>query len=251
RFDQEGETKGRNQSLDNTVLRSGDVLLVQSPGEQLEKLKAGGDLLVLDGSVNLPKTSKAPLALTIMALVVILAAFGIMPITVGAVAGVLVMMLTRCLNWQDALQALSVQVVMIIVASLALGVALMRTGGAEWLAQVFLALSFGIPSWAILGLLMLAMAMLTNVVSNNAAAVIGTPIAISLAQQLMLPAEPFVLAVLFGANFSFATPMGYQTNLLVMNAGGYKFNDFVRVGVPLMLILWVVLTLTLTYVYQI
>src|SRR5690625_5878537 len=99
-----------------------------------------------------------------MALVVILAAFGIMPITVGAVAGVLVMMLTRCLNWQDALQALSVQVVMIIVASLALGVALMRTGGAEWLVQVLLALSFGIPLMALLRLLVLSNATLTNVV---------------------------------------------------------------------------------------
>src|SRR5690625_7674389 len=122
-----------------------------------------------------------------MALVVILAAFGIMPITVGAVAGVLVMMLTRCLNWQDALQALSVQVVMIIVASLALGVALMRTGGAEWLAQVFLALSFGIPSWAIFGFLMLVFDMLSHAVSNDAGSVIGTPIAFSLAPQPMRP----------------------------------------------------------------
>lgn len=253
RFDdhEQPSDSSRPQSLDNTVLRSGDVLLVQAPEEQLERLKSGGDLLVLDGSINLPKTAKAPLALTIMATVVVVAAFGILPITVGAVAGVMVMLLTRCLDWRDTIQALSAQVIMIIVASLALGVALMRTGGAEWLAQIFLALSFGMPSWAILGILMLAIAALTNVVSNNAAAVIGTPIAISLAQQLMLPAEPFVLAVLFGANFSFATPMGYQTNLLVMNAGGYKFYDFVRVGVPLLLILWVVLTFTLAWIYQI
>ncbi len=249
RYNRENQT--RSTGLDNTVLRSGDVLLVQSPGARLNKLKEGGDLLVLDGSVNLPKTAKAPLALSIMALVIVVAATGILPIAISAVAGVLIMLLTRCLNWKEAMNALSIQVVMIIVASLALGAALMRTGGADWLAQIFLAISFGIPSWAILGLLMLAMAALTNVVSNNAAAVIGTPIAISLAQQLMLPAEPFVLAVLFGANLSFATPMAYQTNLLVMNAGGYKFNDFVRVGLPLMLVLWVVLTLTLAYAYQI
>jgi di/tricarboxylate transporter len=227
------------------------VLLVQSPSSRLNQLKEGGDLLVLDGSVNLPKTSKAPIALGIMVLVVAIAAFGILPIAISAVAGVLAMLMTRCLNWKEAMNALSIQVVMIIVASLAMGAALMRTGGADWIAQIFLSISFGIPSWAILGLLMLAMAALTNVVSNNAAAVIGTPIAISLAQQLMLPAEPFVLAVLFGSNLSFATPMAYQTNLLVMNAGGYKFNDFVRVGLPLMLVLWVVLTLTLAYAYQI
>ncbi|NBD94858.1 MAG: SLC13 family permease [Gammaproteobacteria bacterium] len=249
RYNREDQT--RSTGLDNTVLRSGDVLLVQSPSSRLNQLKEGGDLLVLDGSVNLPKTSKAPIALIIMAAVVVVAAFGVLPIAISAVAGVLAMLLTRCLDWKEAMNALSIQVVMIIVASLALGAALMRTGGADWLAQIFVALSFGIPPWAILGLLMLAMAALTNVVSNNAAAVIGTPIAISLAQQMMLPAEPFVLAVLFGSNLSFATPMAYQTNLLVMNAGGYKFNDFVRVGLPLMLLLWVVLTITLTYAYQI
>ncbi|QKK03801.1 MAG: SLC13 family permease [Pseudomonadota bacterium] len=249
RFNREEQT--RSTGLDNTVLRSGDVLLVQSSSSRLDQLKDGGDLLVLDGSVNLPKTSKAPVALSIMSGVVIIAAFGVLPIALSAVCGVLAMLLTRCLNWKEAMNALSIQVVMIIVASLALGAALMRTGGADWLAQVFLSASFGVPSWAILGGLMLAMAALTNVVSNNAAAVIGTPIAISLAQQLMLPAEPFVLAVLFGANLSFATPMAYQTNLLVMNAGGYKFNDFVRVGLPLMMLLWAVLTLTLTYAYRI
>jgi di/tricarboxylate transporter len=249
RYNREDQT--RSTGLDNTVLRSGDVLLVQSPSSRLNQLKEGGDLLVLDGSVNLPKTSKAPIALAIMVAVVAIAAFGILPIAISAVAGVLAMLLTRCLNWKEAMNALSIQVVMIIVASLAMGAALMRTGGADWIAQIFLSISFGIPSWGILGLLMLAMAALTNVVSNNAAAVIGTPIAISLSQQLMLPAEPFVLAVLFGSNLSFATPMAYQTNLLVMNAGGYKFYDFVRVGLPLMLVLWVVLTLTLTYAYQI
>jgi di/tricarboxylate transporter len=249
RFNREDQT--RSTGVDNTVLRSGDVLLVQATTEKLDTLKDGGDFLVLDGSVNLPKTSKAPIALGIMALVIVIAAFGILPIAVSAVFGVLALLLTRCLSWKEAMGALSIQVVMIIVASLALGMALMRTGGADWLAQVFLSMTFGVPSFVILGALMLSMAALTNVVSNNAAAVIGTPIAISLAQQLMLPAEPFVLAVLFGANLSFATPMAYQTNLLVMNAGGYKFNDFVRVGLPLMFLLWLVLTATLTYAYQI
>lgn len=248
RYNREDQT--RATGVDNTVLRSGDVLLAQSSPRQLDKLKDGGDFLVLDGSVNLPKTAKAPIALAIMVSVVAVAAFGVLPIVVSALLGVLMLLVTRCLSWKEAMGALSIQVVMIIVASLALGTALMRTGAAEWLAQVFLALSFGVPSFVILGSLMLAMAALTNVVSNNAAAVIGTPIAISLAQQLMLPAEPFVLAVLFGANLSFATPMAYQTNLLVMNAGGYKFNDFVRVGLPLLFLLWFVLTATLSVAYQ-
>jgi len=248
RFNREDQT--RATGVENTVLRSGDVLLVQSTPRQLDQLKDGGDFLVLDGSVNLPKTAKAPIALGIMASVILVAALGILPIAISAVFGVLALLTTRCLSWKEAMSAMSIQVVMIIVASLAMGMALMRTGGADWIAQIFLWLSFGLPAYAILGGLMLAMGALTNVVSNNAAAVIGTPIAISLAQQLMLPAEPFVLAVLFGANLSFATPMAYQTNLLVMNAGGYKFNDFVRVGLPLMILLWLVLTATLTYAYR-
>jgi di/tricarboxylate transporter len=87
------------------------------------------------------------------------------------------------------------------------------------------------------------------VVSNNAAAVIGTPIAIGIAQRLGMPLEPFVLAVLFGSNLSFATPMAYQTNLLIMNAGGYKFGDFVRVGLPLAILLWILLSIVLVVAY--
>ncbi|MBV1907470.1 MAG: anion permease [Pseudomonadales bacterium] len=96
---------------------------------------------------------------------------------------------------------------------------------------------------------MLLLAILTNIVSNNAAAVIGTPIAINIANQLGLPAEPFVLAVLFGANLSYATPMAYKTNLLVMNAGNYTFADFLKVGVPLTILMWIVLSITLSYMY--
>ena len=247
----EPEQNVRTTGLDNAVLRSGDVLLVQASPKALAAVKQGGDFLVLDGSVDLPKTDKAPLALGIMVAVVAVAAFGIVPIAISAVAGVLLVLLTRCLSWEQAMSALSVQIIMVIVSSLALGMALMRTGAADWLAQILVALSFNLPGFIILGALMLGVALLTNIVNNSAAAVIGTPIAISIAQQLTLPAEPFVLAVLFGANLSFATPMADKPNLLVMNAGGYRFNDFVRVGLPLMLLLWLVLTITLTYAYQI
>ena len=98
--------------------------------------------------------------------------------------------------------------------------------------------------------LILMMTVLTNMVSNNAAAVIGTPISISIAQQLQAPVEPFILAVIFGANMSFATPIGYQTNLLIMSAGGYRFGDFIRVGVPLTIIMWLAFTLILPVLYD-
>ena len=236
--------------LNQRQLQASDVLLVQGRAENIRTLKIGGELLVLDNTADLPHTARAPLALMIMVVIVALAAFGIMPIAMSAMLGCLVLIGTGCIKWQQANHALSTQVIMIIVASLALGSALMKTGGAEYLAQVFLYLTFGISTGWILSFLMLLMAIMTNVVSNNAAAVIGTPIAISIAQELGLPLEPFVLAVLFGANLSFITPMAYKTNLLVMNAGGYKFNDFVRVGTPLTLLMWLVLSGVLTFAYQ-
>jgi di/tricarboxylate transporter len=138
---------------------------------------------------------------------------------------------------------------LIVVASLAMGAALQATGGTRYLTDVFLALSAGASPAVVLSALMLLMAVLTNIVSNNAAAVIGTPIAVGIARQLELPAEPFVLAVLFGANMSYATPMAYKTNLLVMNAGGYTFGDFVRIGVPLTLLMWLALSWLLPSLY--
>jgi len=230
-------------------LRVGDVLLVQGSLEHVAAIRREGDLLVLDATVDLPHTARAPLALGIMTGVIALAAFGIMPIAISAVCGVFVMIITGCLRWREAARALSTQVILIVVASLALGTALLKTGGAAYLAEVYLAVAGGASPMVLLSSLMLLMAILTNIVSNNAAAVIGTPIAIGIAGQLSLPAEPFVLAVLFGANMSYATPMAYKTNLLVMNAGGYRFSDFMRVGLPLTLIVWLALSLLLPMLY--
>jgi di/tricarboxylate transporter len=186
----------------------------------------------------------------IMVGIVLMAALNILPIAISAVCGVFLMIVTGCIRWRDAAEALSTQVILIVVASLALGMALSKTGGAEYLAQVLLAFAGDASPAVLLSGLMLVMATLTNIVSNNAAAVIGTPIAISIAQKLSLPAEPFVLAVLFGANMSFATPMAYKTNLLVMNAGGYRFSDFLRVGIPLTLIVWLSLSAILPRLYN-
>jgi di/tricarboxylate transporter len=212
-------------------------------------LKESADFLVLDGSINLPRTRKAPIALATIIGVVIFAAFRIMPIETSALLGCLVLLVTGCLTWKDAMNALSTQVILIIVSSLAMGAALRKTGGADYLANAFVSITFGAPAPAVMMGLMLMMAILTNVVSNNAAAVIGTPIAIGIAQRLGMPLEPFVLAVLFGANLSFVTPMAYQTNILIMNAGGYKFGDFVRVGLPLSIGLWLVLSGVLIWAY--
>jgi di/tricarboxylate transporter len=245
------EVRTLKKELGDVPLEVSDVLLVQGRREHIAELKRSGELLVLDATSDLPTTKRAPLALLIMAAIVIVAAFGLLPIAISATCGVLLMIATRCLSWRDAGHALNTQVILIVVASLAMGMALSKTGGAEYLAQLFVGVSSGSSPTVMLSGLMLVMAILTNIVSNNAAAVIGTPIAIDIAQQLGLPAEPFVLAVLFGANMSYATPMAYKTNLLVMNAGGYQFNDFVRVGIPLTLIVWLALSWLLPMMYQI
>jgi di/tricarboxylate transporter len=232
------------------TLRAGDVVLVQGTQANLDLLKRSGNALVLDGTMDLPRTSKSQRALGIMVFVVVAAAFGIMPISVSALIGVGVMLATRCLSWRDVGASISAPVVMIVVTSLALGLALVETGGATFIAQGFVGIFEILPTPMILSALILVMALLTNVVSNNAAGVIGTPIAIQVARELGVPPEPFVLAVIFGANMSYATPFGYQTNLLVLSAGGYKFSDFMRAGIPLTLIMWLGFSLVLPLLYD-
>jgi di/tricarboxylate transporter len=188
--------------------------------------------------------------LGIFALVVLAAAVGLLPIMVSALLGTVLVILTGCVSWRDAVNALSTPVVMIIVASLALGLALTRTGGADWLAHLLVMVSAGVPPVMVMSGLMLLMAILSNVVSHNAAAVIGTPIAVSIASQLGVNPEAFVLAVMFGANMGFATPIGYQTNVLILNAGGYRFSDFARVGVPLTIIMWLAFSFLLPVFFE-
>jgi len=232
-----------------TTLSPGDVVLVQGTSEAINNLKSNSKLLVIEKDKYDLATKRSFFPLYIMLGVTIMAATGLMPISVAAMAGLLIMLLMGTLTWTNVGNAMNIPVIMLIVASLSLGTALELTGGSDFIANwfVYLTASFSIP--IILSVLMLLMAILTNVVSNNAAAVLGTPIAINIALQLGAPIEPFVLSVLFGANMSFVTPIGYQTNLLIMGAGGYAFNDFVKLGIPLLLIMWITLSITLPLLY--
>lgn len=152
-----------------------------------------------------------------MVSIVLAAAQDWIPIYLSSVMGCFVLLITGCLQWKDVTQALSTQVVFIIVASLALGTALMATGAADYLADSFVVLTHGMSPAIILGGLLLSM-----------------------------PVEPFILPVLFGANLSFATPIAYKTNLLVMTAGGYQLKDFMKVGIPLALIIGLLLAVILS-----
>ena len=237
------------EEIYEVILNPGDVLLVQGPRDQLKRLKQSTEFLVLDSTVELPSTEQSTLALTILAVVVAIAATGVMPIAIAAIAGCAAMLITRCLTIGSAIRAISPSVYFVVAASLALGLALQVTGATEYLTEVFLYLTADSGPFVVLSALMLLLAILTNIVSNNAAAVIGTPIAIGIANALALPPEPFVLAVLFGANMSYATPMAYKTNLLVMSAGNYTFAEFVKVGTPLTILMWITLSWVLATLY--
>ena len=228
----------QREDLADRTISAGDILLLQGEPTAMRRAQHDGIGLLLDDRYVLPRQDKAGVALLAMAAVVLLAATKTLPISLAALGGVIFLLAVRCLSWQDVTQALSVKVVLLVAASLALGDALEVTGATAWLAQQLALASGGLsPAW-VLALLMGLMGLLTNFVSNSAAAAIGTPLGIELARSLGVPPEPFVLAVLFGCNLCYLTPMGYQTNLLVMNAGGYRFKDFVRVGTPLFLIMW-------------
>ena len=239
----------KGAEMHDIELAVGDILLIQGKRKSVTGLKQSTEFLVLDSTTDLPKTEKSKTALLIILGAISIAALGILPIAVSAIAGVAVLLMTRCIRVGAAIEAISPSIYFVVAASLALGLALQKTGATEYLTQLFLYLTDQQSPVFIMSALMLLLAILTNVVSNNAAAVIGTPIGLGIANQLGLPAEPFVLAVLFGANMSYATPMAYKTNLLVMSAGNYTFSEFVKVGVPLTLLMWMALTWLLAWLY--
>ncbi len=239
----------QSEEIMDVTLEQGDVMLVQGNKDEIRKLKKDTEFLVLDSSVEVPSTEKAFVALFTMLAVVATAATGILPIAVSSLTGAMIMLATKCLRLGGAIRAVSSSVYFVVVASLALGQALTVTGASGYLTDVFLFFTQDAAPVVVLSALMLLMAILTNVVSNNAAAVIGTPIGIGIAQQLGVDPQPFILAVLFGSNLSFATPMSYKTNLLVMSAGGYSFNDFLKVGIPLTVIMWLSYTFILGELY--
>ena len=231
------------------VLNVGDVLLMQGSTRDVQQLKSSHNVLLLDRSISVPRTASAPVAVLIVIGVVLTAALGWLPILASALAGVVLMLVTRCLHWDEAWSAIDTRLVLLIVTSLALGTALSGTGAAEWIAARFVGVAEGLSPAVILALFLLLLGVLNEFISNNAVAVIFTPIGIGIAEQLGVPALPFVLAVLFGANIGFITPIGYQTNLLVFTAGGYKFSDFFRVGAPLLILMWLVLSAALSFMY--
>lgn len=232
-------------------LEAGDVLLVQGRREDVLGLRANRDILPMEWSmIDLPAPHLAGLAGLVFVAVVGVAAFDVIPIVVAAVLGALGMIAVGALNVRQALQAIDPKIILLVGAALGLGSAMDATGGATFVAHSFVGMFLGAHPAVILSAFFLVVAAFTNVLSNNAAAVIFTPIGIGLAQSLGIDPLIFAYAVVFAANCSFATPIGYQTNLLVMGPGHYEFRDFLRFGVPLVLLLWLTFSIFAPFIYD-
>lgn len=220
-------------------LEAGDVLLVQGHGDDIHALRGNPDVLLMEWSAaGLPAVHHAKSAAIIFAGVIISAATGMVPIVVSALVGAMLMLALGVLNVRQAGRAIDRNLVMMIAAALALGAALQETGGAHFLANGMLSIAGDAGPAIVLSGFFLLVTLLANIISTKATAVLFTPIAFSIAAGLGVSAEPFAVAVVFAANCCFASPVGYQTNLLVMGPGHYRFTDFARAGAPLAVLIW-------------
>lgn len=233
----------RNQ-LGDIRLEAGDVLLILGDINHVRALRGNRDIVVLEYSMaELPEPQNAPKAAFIFALVIGSAALGLLPIAVSALMGATLLVATGCLNIRQAARAIDRRIYLLIGTALAMGLAIEKTGGAAYIGAHLVHLSdFGGPIAIVSGFFILT-AILTNLLSNNATAVLFTPIAVEAAQLSGIEPIVLVMTVIYGANCSFATPVAYQTNLLVMAPGHYRFRDFLVIGLPMIILLWVVYSL--------
>lgn len=232
------------------TLEPGDVLLLYGTQDTVDALQRSKDLVVLDQSQeDMPAYHRAKRALVIFAGVVLLAATNLIPIVVLALIGAAMMVLLKVIRLPQALRSIDFNLVFIVATSLALGAALELTGGATFLAQHILIELNNTGPAIILSAYFLVVAFFTNLISNNACAVLFTPIGVHMAFNIGIDPHIFATATLFAANCSFCTPIGYQTNLLVMGPGHYRFSDFLYLGIPLMLLIWAAFSLLTPVVY--
>ena len=232
----------RNQNigrqLDDLVVRVGDTLLLEGAPADIQRLSADMEMVEVSApSDRAYRRKHAPIVVAVLAGVVILSALDIAPILVLSFIGVAIVLGTRCIDADEALSFVDGRLMALIFAMLAVGAGLDNSGAVELVVSWVAPFLTDLPSWAlVLAVYLLAMT-LTELVTNNAVAVIVTPVAISLALSLSVDPRPLIIAVMMGASASFATPIGYQTNTLVYGPGGYRFSDFIKVGLPLNLLM--------------
>lgn len=217
----------------------GDTVLLEGPARGMRQLFDDGILNNLtETTERAVRRGKAPIAIAALVAVMGLAALGVLPIAALALIAATAVVALGCLDHQEAYRAIRWDILMLIFGMLALGLAMEKSGAASLLVGHLAELTAGFGPIAVLAVLYLVTSFLTEIMSNNAAAILLTPIAIGLGTQLGIDPRPFVVAVMFAASASFATPIGYQTNTLVYSAGGYRFSDFLKIGVPLNLVMF-------------
>ncbi len=233
--------------LETLPLQMGDILLMMGTEQAVNSLRQGDDIILFDRP-PLPSFSRhkrIPLVLATIVGVVLLETFDVLPIHLGAIAGAVLMCVTGCIKPKEAYESIEWNLLFVIFGMLALGVAMQHSGAAAWLAQNVVAGVGHIVSgpekpFVMLACLYFVTLVLTEILSNNAVAALMVPISLGIAAQAGLDPRPFVIAVTIAASAAFATPIGYQTNTYIYGIGGYKFRDFVKIGIPLNLICFAV-----------
>ncbi len=222
------------QNIQNIRLRIGDILLIQCPEEKLDRIRGETDFIIVeDVHHEIINKKKARWAVAIFAALVAAASTGLADIMVCALTAVFLMVLAGCIRIRDAYRSLQPNILMLIVGTIALGTAMEKTGATKTYADAFLDIFQNADPTIVLAGILLLTSIGTQILSNNAVAVLLLPVAISTALSLGVHPKPFIIAVCFGASACFASPVGYQTNLLVYGPGSYRFMDYVKLGIPL------------------
>ncbi|WP_425639263.1 SLC13 family permease [Algoriphagus yeomjeoni] len=239
-----------NSLLSKTALRAGDILLLRATEESIKSIETSDDLLLLSESKSLPFNKiKTVITLVILALIIGLATMEVFPIVVTAVAGAIALIMVGSINTEQAYKAIDWKVILMLAGVLSMGLALEKTGGSQLIGTSIVESVGQFGPRAVMSALFALTFLMTNVMSNNATAALLAPIAISIATALDVDSRPMLMAVTFAASLSFMTPMGYQTNTMIYTPGNYRFSDYIRVGTPLNLLLWIVATFGIPYFF--
>ncbi|HVG48642.1 MAG TPA: SLC13 family permease, partial [Rubellimicrobium sp.] len=237
--------------LDDVVIRPGDTLLLEGMAEDIQRLAQDMNLVdIAHPTQRAFRRSHAPIVVAVMASVVLLSAFEVAPIEILALLGVAVVLVTRCIDSDEAFGFIDGQLLAMLFAMLAVGEGLEQSGAVELIVGGVAPWMAGWPAVLTIFAIYALCSLLTELLSNNAVAVVVTPVAIGLAQTLGLDPRPVLIAVMMGASFGFATPIGYQCNLLVYGPGGYRFSDFLRIGIPLNVLAGVVAALVIPLIWS-
>ena len=239
-----------DRQIDDIVVKVGDTLLLEGAPEDIQRLSDEMNL----GDVSRPsarafRRNKAPLAFAVLIGVVVLAALNVAPILMLAMIGVTVVLMTGCIDADEAFSHVDGRLLALIFAMLGVGAALQSSGAVALVADALTPAMLVLPPFFVVLAVYLLSSVLTELVSNNAVAVVMTPIAIGLASALGVDPRPLVVAVMIAASASFATPIGYQTNTLIYGPGGYKFSDFLKIGIPLNLSLAPIVSFVIPYIW--